>query len=162
MRFSKHFTLSSILLGRATSFTPKFTQVITTIARNNISSTSASKLLASLEGQDAIDSKGSAVSFKVTYVSEIQENFILIIIEINLIFLLYFFSATSHMKYIKVPKLRWRGARAWHSHGMRSWNFPPVWNHTQLYQWISNQGDDWSTNWENKCKNLGRSSKELI
>lgn len=80
MRISKIFTLSSIvLLGRATSFTPKFTPVITTIARNNMSSTSASKLLASLEGQDAIDSKGSAVSFKVTYVSKIKENFILFV-----------------------------------------------------------------------------------
>ncbi|GFH52429.1 predicted protein [Chaetoceros tenuissimus] len=67
MRISKNFTLSCILLGRTTSFTPKFTPVITTIARNNISSTSASKLLASLEGQDSIDSKGSAVSFTVTY-----------------------------------------------------------------------------------------------
>ena len=106
MRISKIFTLSSILLGRgATSFTPKFTSVITPIARNNISSTSASKLLASLEGQDAIDSKGSAVSFKVTYVSKIQENFIVLFVE----------RKKSHividtMKY-KVPKLRRRGAR---------------------------------------------------
>ena len=81
MRISKKFTLSSILLGRATSFTPKFTPVITTIATNNISSTSASKLSASLEGQDALDSKGSAVSFKVTYVSKIQENFIVLFVE---------------------------------------------------------------------------------
>lgn len=96
MRISKIFTLSSILLGRATSFTPKFTPVITTIARNNISSTSVSKLLASLEGQDAIDSKGSAVSFTVTYVSQIRENVILFIKEINLtlplILLFYYFS----------------------------------------------------------------------
>ena len=157
MRISKKFTLSSILLGRATSFTPKFTPVITTIARKNISSTSTSKLSASLEGQDALDSKGSAVSFKVTYVSKIQENFIVLFVERKKSHI-----AIDTMKYMKVPKLRRRGARTWHSNGMCPWNFPPVWNHTQLHQWIPNQGDDWSTNWKNKCKSLGRSSKELI
>ena len=68
MRITKISTLSSILLGRATSFTPKFTPV-TPIPRKFITSTSASKQLASLE-RDDVTAKGSAVSFKVTYVSK--------------------------------------------------------------------------------------------